>query len=59
MQIKEFYLDLREWPQYAKKNWNVWLLESEAFKEPLRFEFSFDLEDIAKLKKIKHLNIVI
>ena len=53
MQIKEFYLDLREWPQYAKKNGNVWLLESEAFKEPLRFEFTFDLEDVAKLKKIE------
>lgn len=51
MQIKEFYLDLREWPQYAKKNWNVWLLESEAFKEPLKFEFSFDLSDLEKLKK--------
>lgn len=53
MQIKDFYLDLREWPQYAKKNGNVWLLESEAFKEPLKFEFTFDLEDIAKLKKIE------
>lgn len=53
MQIKDFYLDLREWPQYAKKNGNVWLLESEAFKEPLRFEFTFDLDDVAKLKKIE------
>lgn len=53
MQIKDFYLDLREWPQYAKKNWNVWLLESEAFKEPLRFEFSFDTSDLEKLKKIE------
>ena len=48
MQIKQFYLDLREWPQYARNNWNVWLLESEAFKEPLKFEFTFDLDDIAK-----------
>lgn len=53
MQIKEFYLDLREWPQYAKKNWNVWLLESEAFKDPLRFEFTFDLEDQKSLKCIE------
>ena len=53
MQIKDFYLDLREWPQYARKNWNVWLLESEAFKAPLKFEFTFDLEDIAKLKRIE------
>lgn len=53
MQIKEFYLDLREWPQYAKNNWNVWLLESEAFKEPLKFEFTFDSNDIARLKKLE------
>ena len=53
MQIKQFYLDLREWPQYAKNNNNVWLLESEAFKEPLKFEFTFDLDDIARLKKIE------
>ena len=53
MQIKEFYLDLREWPQYAKNNNNVWLLESEAFKEPLKFEFTFDSEDLEKLKKIE------
>jgi predicted nuclease with TOPRIM domain len=31
----------------------VWLLESEAFKEPLKFEFTFDLEDIARLKKLE------
>lgn len=54
MQIKEFYLDLKEWPQYGKKNHNVWLLESEAFKEPLRFKFAFDSEDDLKLERIKN-----
>ena len=54
MQIKQFYLDLKEWPQYAKKNkWNVWLLESEAFSEPLRFTFKFENEDIIDFKKIE------
>lgn len=53
MQIKEFYLDLREWPQYAKNNNNVWLLESEAFKEPLKFTFSFDNNDIKSMEKIE------
>ena len=53
MQIKQFYLDLREGPQYAKNNNNVWLLESEAFKEPLKFEFTFDLDDITRLQKIE------
>lgn len=54
MQIKEFYLDLREWPQYGKKERNVWLLESEAFKEPLKFKFTFDSEDLEKLQKIEN-----
>lgn len=52
MQIKQFYLDLREWPQYAKNNNNVWLLESEAFKEPLKFVFEFDENDNLKLSEI-------
>lgn len=51
MQIKEFYIDLREGPQYAKNNNNVWLLESEAFKEPLVFKFAFDKEDEKALEK--------
>ena len=51
MQIKQFYLDLREWPQYAKKNKNVWLLEEEAFKEPLKFVFEFDDSDNLKLSE--------
>ena len=53
MQIKEFYLDLREGPQYAKNNKNVWLLESEAFKEPLKFTFAFDQSDIKSLEQYK------
>lgn len=53
MQIKEFYLDLREWPQYAKNNNNVWLLESEAFKEPLKFTFKLDLNDIRSIEAIE------
>lgn len=54
MKIQEFYLDLREWPQYAKNNRNVWLLESEAFKEPLRFKFAFDDSDKDVLQRIEN-----
>lgn len=53
MQIKEFFLDLREWPQYAKNNKNVWLLESEAFKDPLKFTFTFEDKDKKELQRIK------
>lgn len=53
MQIKKFYLDLREWPQYAQKQNNIRLLESEAFKEPLKFTFEFDSEDTREMEKIK------
>lgn len=53
MQIQSFYLDLREGPQYAKKERNVWLLESEAFKEPLKFSFSFDQKDKNELTQIQ------
>ena len=51
MQIKQFYLDLKEWPQYAKKNKNVWLLEEEAFRDPLKFVFEFDDSDNLKLSE--------
>lgn len=54
MNIQEFYLDLREGPQYAKNNKNVWLLESEAFKEPLVFKFAFDETDKDLLKRIEN-----
>lgn len=53
MQIKNFFLDLREWPQYAKKQNNLWLLESEAFKEPLQFTFEFDSKDREELEQVK------
>lgn len=53
MEIKEFYLDLREGPQYAKKNENVWLLESEMFKEPLKLCVWYDDNDKREIERIK------
>jgi DNA repair exonuclease SbcCD ATPase subunit len=53
MEIKEFYLDLREGPQYAKQNNNIWLLESEMFKDPLKFCVGYDDNDKRELEKIK------
>lgn len=53
MQIKEFYLDLKEWPQYGKKQKDIRVLESEAFKEPLKFSFQFDSKDKRDLEQIK------
>lgn len=51
MEIKEVYLDLKEWPQYAKKNKSVFKLESEAFKEPLKFKFVYDDSDLHSLRE--------
>jgi hypothetical protein len=31
----------------------VWLLESEAFKEPLKFTFELDLNDIRSIENIE------
>lgn len=45
MQVKEIYLDLREWEQYAKNNNNVWTLTSEAFKDPLVLKLVYDKSD--------------
>ena len=53
MQIKEFYLDLKEWPQYGKKQKDIRVLESEAFKEPLKFTFQFDSKDKREMDQIK------
>lgn len=50
MEIKEVYLDLKEWPQYAKKNKSVFKLESEAFKEPLKFKFVYDDSDLNSIR---------
>lgn len=64
MEIKDIYLDLREGPQYAKNQNNVWLLESEMFKDPLKLNIVYDdwdkkyIEDIKKecLKVKEDLN---
>ena len=41
MEVKTIYLDLQEW---VKKG-NVWRLESEAFKDPLKVEICYDDND--------------
>lgn len=45
MEVTQIYLDLKEWPQYAKKGRTVWTLESEAFKEPLLLKLQYDDTD--------------
>ena len=60
MEIKEVYLDLKEWPQYAKKNKSVFKLESEAFKDPLKFKFVYDTSDLNSiLESIKWLENIL
>ena len=54
MEIKEIYLDLREGQQYAKKTWDIWLLESEMFKEPIKFGVWYDDKDKKEIERIKN-----
>lgn len=60
MQIKEFYLDLREWPQYGKKTNQGWMLYTEAFKKPLKFVFWYEQSEVKSietaLKKIDEID---
>lgn len=41
MEVKTIYMDLVEW----KKKDNVWKLESEAFKKPIKIEICYDDND--------------
>jgi len=42
MRVKTIYMDLVEW---VKKGENVWKLESEAFKQPIKVEIWYDEEE--------------
>lgn len=59
MEVKEIYLDLKEWAKYASQNWTVWSLESEAFKDPLTLKLVYSDDDKsyyeAQLKEVKKL----
>lgn len=54
MEVKSIYMDLQEWV----KKWNVWKLESEAFKKPIEIKIWYDnsdLKDISReIANIKH-----
>lgn len=47
MQVKKVYMDLHEWV----KKWNVWKLESEAFKKPIEIEIHYDNTELAQFNK--------
>ena len=42
MEVLSVYMDLQEWV----KKWNVWKLESEAFKKPIELKIWYDNHDI-------------
>ena len=53
MKITKVYLDLKE-AKPEERFWkNVWVLESEAFKDPLTFQLEYDPSDIQRLKETK------
>lgn len=46
MEVKSVYLDLIE----GKKNWNVWRLESEAFKDPIEIKIGYDNHELKEFR---------
>jgi len=44
MEVKSVYLDLQE----GVKKWNVWRLESEAFKDPIEIKIWYDNHELAE-----------
>lgn len=48
MEVKTIRLDLQE----AKKKWNIWMLESEAFKDPLKIEIWYDDNDKKHMEEL-------
>lgn len=44
MEVKSVYMDLTE----GKKSWNVWKLESEAFKKPIEIKIWYDNKELAQ-----------
>lgn len=47
MEVKSVYMDLTE----GKKNWNVWKLESEAFKKPIEIKIWYDNKELAEFNR--------
>ena len=53
MKITKVYLDLKE-AKPEERFWkNVWVLESEAFKDPLVFQMEYEPSDLQRLKEQK------
>lgn len=46
MEVKSVYLNLKE----GKKNWNVWMLEDEAFKDPIEIKICYDNHELKEFK---------
>jgi hypothetical protein len=46
MEVKSVYMDLTE----GKKKGNVWKLESEAFKKPIKIKICYDNQELAQFR---------
>lgn len=49
MEVKKIYMDLNEWV----KKWNVWKLESEAFKKPIEIKIEYDNSEKQYFQRVK------
>lgn len=53
MKVKRIYMDLKEATPGVKQWRDVWVLESEAFKDPITIDIEFDSKDVNYLEWIK------
>ncbi len=56
MEVTKVYMDLQEWV----KKWNVWKLESDAFKKPIELKIHYDNTEIAQVdQKISDIHKIL
>lgn len=53
MKITKVYLDLKEAKPEQRLWKDVWVLESEAFKDPLTFQMEYDPKDLERIKEVQ------
>lgn len=54
MQVKKIYMDLKEAKQEQQRWRNVWVLESEAFKDPITIDIAYDDKDKELIEACKN-----
>lgn len=53
IEVKNIYVDQKIAPKEKRQERDVWILESESFKEPITIQIEYSDHDIEYLKAIK------